>query len=1579
MTDLRNTCKDSNEYIKKLVVEYKENHIKLQERELLVGENNIEKRDIKGYHGREILELLQNADDAYQKSIKEGNKPNKPLEVCISYKNNIFSICNTGTVFDKEGMKAIVQGNNSPKDGKYFGNKGTGFRSILNWAKNVKILSGGFNVLFSKQIADDFFESIKKEEQIIKQLKKKKPLYVPMLAVPKIIENSTYNDSTMIEIEIDEKKQKDDFSVSKQLESIDIRILLFLPNISKISINTDNKNIIYKRSNLSLDKTTNELNLSDYKIKNLKKIKVEKYVNNNSEPIISEIFFVFDKIVPKKIEEDKVLKDILLSVAIPENYNDFTPKHIYCFFPLLDTESPFNCVLHASYDLNDSRNSINYGDKNTIIIKEQLLFLIEIAKFYIESNNFETAYRILAPISYTSFSINFPNVYAKFKLEAFYLKSLSKERIFKTVNNEFISIDDEPKVFDNGFPDFFYGKGLEKLIVINAKNDIFNFFKLLVHTKNKDCYYDENTLVGIINKLSENWTVQKQITTFIWWNQSRYTNSLPNLIRTQNGDFIGLNNKCYFLIGDFDNIELPKWVKVPSLKKEYQEELFLQAASIEKVNELKEINKEDHISRIISQHSLFPNVDFTYRDRSNIITAVNSSVSNATQAIEFVKWLWDNYHNDVDWLPPGRQNTSKEKKEATIKYNFPDKKMKEIKESDFLFFGKDYGNTLSEELFDERYSSLPPLANFSIDFSVLNGFKSFMRKFGVKDFPVIEKMKIEPIEAFAQKYKQLVKRKGNLGSSTSIYYKWEWPYLKNLENLIQTLSEVDIIRWISNDNALYTNLSNPYCNTSDVTLEYEGNLQQYYRQYRFEYDEKIDNYILFLFNEIPWVEINKRKYSPKHILQYFKEEKTNNNKFADLLPVLTTEKIQRVAKTLELSFDKTIEIYSLFAFCDEVTDLSSNDFYELLLKIPKIQNFIHSEKLSRIIYRILERPGKISFDESNNKREFLENGKVLVKNNGILQYYDAKESYIPSTNILNKRKTPIVEKGNRTNSNNFIGILGCKEYKKEYKIITDSEIYSPLNSDFQIYFKEFREYAKAYKEVNANIAKTINMLTIKIVSNIKIVEIEENIKKEIVVSEDYVFLKSSLSKWFIVLSKETSFNAEINAISELIELIFDNIANTSGFESVKLGELFRSKSKEDREFLIKKEFGSLSIIDHDNLKTEIKTSFESALKELAPSYNLSEKDIDFENFFDNENFRKIIKLFTNLHFDIEDFSLAGFIYPIDLIPYFREKASTFIQNEKRHFKNVLFFLAKTDVRLQDNFIRNYHLFENFSLKEYKNSVYFVPEDIIIDHFSKIINNWHDKKIRADLDSEREYSINYELLNPNNEFGDAIANDVDAQRMIYFKREDDFSVWLERQRQILEYQNKKQYNDVYAEKRNSIPNKKEINFQKNNEKNSHISAQQNSDDTKFPIERTYTKNDIDEKNEHLKGIGNTGELVIYNYLCKEYGKENVFPRSEAFVTLGILKAGQARSSKYDLSYKTQDGVEYFVEVKAGHRNKFFISPEELDFAKNNSKHYKLFYVFNLNKNEPDCYELPSNFWEDERFKKNEIIEKIEYTF
>ena len=320
------------QYIDKLREEYIDTHVIEQERDLLIAENNIEKRDIKGYHGREILELLQNADDAYQKSIENGEKPSCELEVSIRFIDNVLTITNTGTFFDKNGIKAIVQGNNSPKEGKYIGNKGTGFRSVLNWANKVRIFSGEFAVEFSKEIANGVLKTIIDKPQIIKQIEKNPNLYIPMLAVPQNIEYKGNKDVTTIEIEIDSEKTNDDFSVMKQLESIDLRILLFLPNISQIHIVTDDQDITYKRQ---------------IKQNRMKTIALQKTVASTLE--IEESFYVFDKTIPKAIKEDNELKDILLSIAVPEDYNLFNSKNLYSFFPLLDTESPFNCVLHASY------------------------------------------------------------------------------------------------------------------------------------------------------------------------------------------------------------------------------------------------------------------------------------------------------------------------------------------------------------------------------------------------------------------------------------------------------------------------------------------------------------------------------------------------------------------------------------------------------------------------------------------------------------------------------------------------------------------------------------------------------------------------------------------------------------------------------------------------------------------------------------------------------------------------------------------------------------------------------------------------------------------------------------------------------------------------------------------------------------------------------------------------------------------------------------------------------------------------------------------------------------------------------
>ena len=81
---------------------------------------------------------------------------------------------------------------------------------------------------------------------------------------------------------------------------------------------------------------------------------------------------------------------------------------------------------------------------------------------------------------------------------------------------------------------------------------------------------------------------------------------------------------------------------------------------------------------------------------------------------------------------------------------------------------------------------------------------------------------------------------------------------------------------------------------------------------------------------------------------------------------------------------------------------------------------------------------------------------------------------------------------------------------------------------------------------------------------------------------------------------------------------------------------------------------------------------------------------------------------------------------------------------------------------------------------------------------------------------------------------------------------------------------------------------------------------------FPPIGAYNKKKADNRNSNLKRNGNIGELLVYNVLINEYGKDRVTPRSEAFIELGILKPGQASSGDYDISYKENDGKEIYVE-------------------------------------------------------------------
>jgi hypothetical protein len=161
-----------NDQVSELIESRKENYKREPER--IQSDYNSEHNAIGEYHGREILELLQNCIDS-------------------------------------------MPGNSTIQ----IGAKGIGFRSLLNWCDKVKIYSGDLSVAFGLDEAAAFRESL--------GLKQK----VAVLSAPTIIEPVSLNFTTRIELILKPSVLED---VRQQLNQIDEKSMVFLPKIEELII-----------------------------------------------------------------------------------------------------------------------------------------------------------------------------------------------------------------------------------------------------------------------------------------------------------------------------------------------------------------------------------------------------------------------------------------------------------------------------------------------------------------------------------------------------------------------------------------------------------------------------------------------------------------------------------------------------------------------------------------------------------------------------------------------------------------------------------------------------------------------------------------------------------------------------------------------------------------------------------------------------------------------------------------------------------------------------------------------------------------------------------------------------------------------------------------------------------------------------------------------------------------------------------------------------------------------------------------------------------------------------------------------
>ena len=154
----------------------------------LIAEHRREREITHGYHGREILELLQNAGDTARNAGVRGR-----VHIVVTKQGVVMG--NTGCPFDQGGVESLLTANLSPKrkrEAVVIGDKGLGFRSILNWTDAPVISSGELSLAFLPDYAAEVLRGLEAEsddlgKRVAAELEIGGDLIVPRLAFPQWI------------------------------------------------------------------------------------------------------------------------------------------------------------------------------------------------------------------------------------------------------------------------------------------------------------------------------------------------------------------------------------------------------------------------------------------------------------------------------------------------------------------------------------------------------------------------------------------------------------------------------------------------------------------------------------------------------------------------------------------------------------------------------------------------------------------------------------------------------------------------------------------------------------------------------------------------------------------------------------------------------------------------------------------------------------------------------------------------------------------------------------------------------------------------------------------------------------------------------------------------------------------------------------------------------------------------------------------------------------------------------------------------------------------------------------------------
>ncbi|PKN12438.1 MAG: hypothetical protein CVU69_08125 [Deltaproteobacteria bacterium HGW-Deltaproteobacteria-4] len=369
----------------------------------LIADYRKEKSITRAYEGREILELLQNAADQAREHDCAGR-------VVIELLPEGLIVANTGASFSVGGVQSLETAHLSPKWRKrrhLIGNKGLGFRSILNWSHSPIILSGALSLAYCPDFLKQTLSSLIKNPEIKHRVDQERgetdELILPLLPFPGYSESGCLdpllanNSATLIFERCKAWREKgyDTIvgmpfdrpnaykSAKKQLKILRPEVLLFVTNLAEIRFVTPN----------TVDRMWRLEGNDDLSM-----------VIQNGEPLgLWRVHRKTDAIPEDKLDPDQNGPlDYEVAVAIPDvvRIEELKTSPLFSHFPT-EIELPLPVVCHVTLELNQNRNHTEPRKSNKYVLDQLAIFLAEVAESrsrnYPEGPN--AGFRLLLPLS----------------------------------------------------------------------------------------------------------------------------------------------------------------------------------------------------------------------------------------------------------------------------------------------------------------------------------------------------------------------------------------------------------------------------------------------------------------------------------------------------------------------------------------------------------------------------------------------------------------------------------------------------------------------------------------------------------------------------------------------------------------------------------------------------------------------------------------------------------------------------------------------------------------------------------------------------------------------------------------------------------------------------------------------------------------------------------------------------------------------------------------------------------------------------------------------------------------------------